>query len=606
MKARMLRFRNKRFLRLFVNNTILVFSGIAVLLTITTVTIYIFANRQLMREVDAANLRGVETALSTIDAVVMASRGAAIRFALDMDVRRLVGNPDFDIRDFDYIQRTTAILHNMRLSLRSQLDYSMFLHLDVNEYSICSRRGGQLSYYHPDRNIADYFNRLRESRPNTRNFTVFRQAYFDVLRAHPVPLLTFYQEIIGLPGSQSFIAVNVDVKALAEYLGGVGLDDSSRFIMIDETGLIIMDTKLVMAGNHISGLIYNESDIEKLLYDLSGSLTTQIDNETKRLSWLSYPRENWTLMQFIPFDAYMESMVALRGFIVAALAVGLMFSGLISLLVTRRLFRPISDIIRIVEDPKSYDEMHDRSGETKSLLISVLQSFQKNIVMEEEMLHKISALRESRAIALQEQINPHFLYNTLQAISWLATAETAKKASDTSKAIITLSEMIRGSMEKTNNFTTVTDELEHFERYMEIVHLRYGEEIDYKCSISPGIEGVKILRITLQPLAENAIIHGLQPKGGVGTVYVDISITEGSLRVCVEDDGEGMSDGALQEYNNMLARKAEDMFVKSHIGLLNLCQRVKLIYGEQYGLKVSRSGHGGLKVEVFMGVEFWT
>jgi len=597
------KFNNKRFFRLFLKNIVLVFSGIATLLLVIAVVIYLFANQQLLHEVDAANMRTMETALSTVDAVVKASQGAVVRFAMDINIQTLDAGIEYNRFDYDFIQRVIIALQNMRLSLRQDLDYSMYIYFENTSYVLCTRRGGQFADFHTDLTINDIYRQKREIVPGMRSFTALRQTFFDVHKENELNFLTFYQEISGYVQNASFVALNVNVNAFADYISGTGYTDGSRFVLINNTGSVILDTNWNVAGYHEYVPGYIEPVLDEILHTERGNLTLNIDGNAMRISWLEYPQENWTIIQFVPFDAYRVSMLTLKNFIIIAIIIGLIFSAIIAFIITVRLFKPISDIIRIIDDPESYDTSYDRSGEIKYILMNVLESFQKNIVLEKEMLQKLSVLRDSRAIMLQEQINPHFLYNTLQAINWLAISETSNEESNTSNAIITLAEIIRVSMEQTDNFTTIFEEVEHFKKYMQIAQLRYGEEINYECNVAPGIEYHKILKITLQPLAENAILHGIQPKGGVGNIYVDIAIRDGDLYVCVEDDGEGMDDFALESFNQMLLNKAEDINITGHIGLFNICQRVKLIYGEQYGVKISRSGHGGFKVEVTMGIK---
>ena len=573
----------------------MVFSGIAVLLAVTTGAVYFFANRQLVQEVDEANLRGVEVALSTIDSVVAGSREMASKLSDDRNVHRLVVGPTPIMPNTYYSQRAIMVLWNMRLNRRHLLDHSIFLYMSGSGYSLCTERGGQYVGYHTDQDIVSNFKQLRSENPNTRDFIVSRQAYFGLVDAQPVQLLTFYHEIRGSLTGDSFVAINVDANALAGYLTGTGQEDGARFIAFDSEGNIFLDTSRELAGCSIDSLIQN--DAEKLLNEPRGNLTIQMDSGIKRLSWLSFPREDWILMKMIPFDAYMVNMLLLRNFIVAAISLGLLFSLVAALVITMRIFRPIADIIRIMENPATFN-MQEEDGEINYLLLNVLNSFQKNIFLEEEMLQKISALRDTRVIALQKQISPHFMYNALQVVSWLAISETKLEDSETSKAVITLAEIIHEVMDQSDNLTTVAKEAQQLLKYMDIIRLWYGEEIVLRLNISPGTEDLKILRITLQPLVENAIQHGIQHNGEKGTVYVDILKKEGDLYVCVEDDGIGMDAPKLEEYNQLL--QIDDLYTNRHIGLLNLCQRVRLAYGEQYGLILSPSKHGGLKVEVNM------
>lgn len=589
---------NKRFLSLFVKNAMLIFSGIAVLLVAVSIIIYVFASRQLVREVDAASRRGLETALSTVDAVLMSSREAAVRLAMDRTVLRLTMGPVPAMPNSDSIRQALDTLRDMRLRQRHLLDHSMFLYMQHSGYSLCTRRGGQFAVYHPDWDIVERFNYLRAENPAMRSFTAFRHAYFGALLDGEVPVLTFYHQVVGTLPEPGFVAINLDVNALASYLRGVDIGGGTRFVMIDGQGSIIMDTDRPVVDRHISSHISSLVGYE--IHGPEGNMTVEIAGDTMRLSWMDFPGEDWTLMKFIPLEDYMVSMHRLRNFIFWSVAISLPFSALIAFLATLRLFRPVSDIIRIVENPSSYSSVSEINSEINLLLMSVLESFQKNIVLEKEMLQKVSALRDSKTIALQKQISPHFLYNTLQVLNWLAIAETKEEDSNTSKAIIALADMVHDSMEYNGNFTTINKEIEHVQKYMEIIHLSYGEEIQLIVNCDQLITENEILRLTLQPLVENAIQHGLQ--ASQGTIYMDIAVRDEQLCISVEDDGTGMDESSMQEYNRML--ESEDIYINQNIGLLNVCQRIKLVYGDEYGINLSKSGHGGLRVEIKMELGF--
>jgi len=216
--------------------------------------------------------------------------------------------------------------------------------------------------------------------------------------------------------------------------------------------------------------------------------------------------------------------------------------------------------------------------------------------------------RQAQYLALQNQINPHFLYNTLEAIRGEALSEGMENIANITEAMATF---FRYTISNMDNLVSLEEELSNAENYFAIQNYRFGERISMQVDIEPGSEAardVKIPKLTLQPIIENAIIHGLEHQVQPGKVSVHIGIVEQRLLIEITDDGVGMSESALEEINRRLLHPetvlpGEEKPRTGGIALINVDNRIKLIFGEQYGLKVSSIKGYGTRVEVSLPVK---
>jgi len=216
--------------------------------------------------------------------------------------------------------------------------------------------------------------------------------------------------------------------------------------------------------------------------------------------------------------------------------------------------------------------------------------------------------RQAQYLALQNQINPHFLYNTLEAIRGEALSEGMENIANITEAMATF---FRYTISNMDNLVSLEEELSNAENYFAIQNYRFGERISMQVDIEPGSEAardVKIPKLTLQPIIENAIIHGLEHQVQPGKVSVHIVIVEQRLLIEITDDGVGMSESTLEEINRRLLHPetvlpSEEKPRTGGIALINVDNRIKLIFGEQYGLKVSSIKGYGTRVEVSLPVK---
>ncbi len=218
----------------------------------------------------------------------------------------------------------------------------------------------------------------------------------------------------------------------------------------------------------------------------------------------------------------------------------------------------------------------------------------------EENKREQENLKKSEMRALQAQIAPHFLYNTLDAIIWLAEA---RKTSEVIVVTRALSNFFRISLSGGQDWITIRQEVDHLEGYLTIQKVRYRDILDYDIQVDESLYNLYILKLVIQPLVENAIYHGIKNRRGGGKLWVTVERRDENLSVRVSDNGAGMPEDRLrmvrQAFDDTGAPDAE-----SGYGLYSVDKRLKLYYNQPEGLKVSSAQGEGTSIEFSVPIQF--
>jgi len=232
-------------------------------------------------------------------------------------------------------------------------------------------------------------------------------------------------------------------------------------------------------------------------------------------------------------------------------------------------------------------------GVSFNVMIGKIRELLDSKIQEQENLKKA----EFRA--LQAQINPHFLYNTLDTIVWMAEAKQNAQVIDIVRA---LSSFFRISLSKGRDWIPIRDEVEHTRSYLTIQKMRYRDILDYTITVDDAVLDSTILKLTLQPLVENALYHGIKNKRNGGTITVRVTAHDDHcVRLEVEDDGIGFTPERLAQILEDTGDDAGELRLKeSGFGLANVNKRIKLFYGRQYGLSIASTYQAGTCVSLLV------
>ncbi|MBI9049485.1 MAG: sensor histidine kinase [Anaerolineaceae bacterium] len=288
---------------------------------------------------------------------------------------------------------------------------------------------------------------------------------------------------------------------------------------------------------------------------------------------------------------------------VAVLFIVILFSIFTAWMISESIYVPIKKLhdvthkithedLAVLVSSSNVDEITEL-GMSFNIMISKIRE------LVDETVHKQDELKKAEMRALQAQINPHFLYNTLDTIIWLSEANKKDTAVD---VVRSLSSFFRVSLSKGCDWVLINKELEHVSSYLAIQKVRYRDILEYRTEIDDSILDGIILKLTLQPLVENALYHGIKNKRTGGTIIVrGIREDEETIRFEVEDNGIGIpKERLLQIATAMQSGNYTDEIGENGYGIFNVDKRVKLFYGEQYGVTIDSEFNQGTLVKVHL------
>ncbi len=318
------------------------------------------------------------------------------------------------------------------------------------------------------------------------------------------------------------------------------------------------------------------------------ALVDSMLNEYIALEITSTAKMSMTLRIIIVITAVVEGLI-----VIAAILVRRKSMKSTAALV-RKPIEKLEEVTAVLADGTLNARITDTDvTELRNLTMQVNNMADRLEAMMKKSEQDAKRLRKAELRTLQAQINPHFLYNTLDAIVWKAEAgETEEVIGLTSS----LSDFFRISLSSGADWIPLSQEKKHIEGYLKIQQTRYRDIMKYEIDIPDEIGHYYILKLLLQPLVENALYHGIKIKRGGGTIYVIAREEKGNLVFCVKDTGCGMTPEQLEELNKRIRKENPNVSEGSGgFGLVNVNMRIRLYYNEPEGLQIT-SGQGGTEV----------
>lgn len=294
---------------------------------------------------------------------------------------------------------------------------------------------------------------------------------------------------------------------------------------------------------------------------------------------------------------YQNSIVVLMWILIMVYVIIISVVWYLAIYIPSTITRPISQLNEVTNKVAQGD-LSVRSDVHEGIEVSQLsESINSMIDKINELLEQVKteqiSLRKAEFNLLQSQINPHFLYNTLDAIVWLAESGEEKKVVS---MVRSLSEFFRTSLNQGKDMVTIREEILHVKSYLEIQQTRYLDIMKYDIDISDRLNEYMIPKITLQPLVENALYHGIKNKRGMGTITITSEAKEDYYIIRIKDDGIGIEEERLAEIRRVISQKErEDSDI---YGLFNVHERIALNFGDEYGVSIESTYKEGTTVEV--------
>ncbi|HHW49792.1 MAG TPA: sensor histidine kinase [Clostridiaceae bacterium] len=412
----------------------------------------------------------------------------------------------------------------------------------------------------------------------------------------------------GKGTSNYLLIVKWKEETISRYLKDSQSISEGRFYFVDSLGNNIFNLANY-SGNYVDNTILPKfiANIQNMEYQSTGYLEIP-DDMGKYLFFSKSDHMDGIALLVLPADYFAEkpllklsaSMYIIMVCIPVVIAVFLLFKKLVLEPVNKvenalvKLVNGKMDIVLDTDQGYFYNPLSVKLNPLISSLRDLIDS-QYN----EKILRKQIQLN-----ALQSQINPHFLYNTLDCIRGQALVEGVETIERMTKA---LSNFFRYSISRKENLVSFREELENVDYYLTIQQYRFVDKFnvikDIDESNCPEILEYKMPKLTIQPIVENAIYHGLETKEEKGTIKISAYMTENRLIINIEDDGQGIKQEMLEAINNSFYSRSRCVFddeSKSGIALLNVDERIKLFFGEKYGLRLFSTYGMGTRVEIVL------
>ncbi|GMX65696.1 sensor histidine kinase [Paenibacillus elgii] len=299
------------------------------------------------------------------------------------------------------------------------------------------------------------------------------------------------------------------------------------------------------------------------------------------------------VISFIPVESLLKETKDLRNFTFGIGFICLISAGALATFFSYRLSRPLAALKNKMLRVEQGSFKQSVKVESQDEIGQLSRSFNRMVEEIDRLVHEVYVIglreKEAELAALQSQINPHFIYNTLESINMLALKRQNDEVSDMVSA---LGRLLRYTVGRNARLVRLREELESAASYVKIQQLRYGERLKVMIDVEESLLGYEVPKLLFQPLVENAIYHGIGDCEEGGTIWIEAVRFEDELLLTVRDDGKGMSEDELQQLRQSLAAtpfSAAETAGEHGLALKNINQRLVLMYGERYGLHVDGS-----------------
>ena len=342
--------------------------------------------------------------------------------------------------------------------------------------------------------------------------------------------------------------------------------------------------------------LFKEKNNKAASYE-DGIYEMKTDGQKENVVVGSVAYTGWKLIGVVPESVQETSINKFRYYIITTILILVMMLLQVNRFISRKISRPIRELdesVKAYEAGAMPDIYIGGSAEIRHLGYSVQKSYEQIETLMKEIIQQQTERRKSELDALQSQINPHFLYNTLESITWMIEAQRNKEAV---VMISELAKLLRVSLSRGKTIISIGDELQHGRSYMNIQRVRYKERFKVEFLIDEEIKNYCIVKLVIQPLLENAIYYGVgnMDEDDDGQILVRGEKKGEDIYISIEDNGMGMPEDIR---DNILTDNSKVPKHGSGVGVINVHSRIRLMFGPEYGLEVYSELDEGTKVVI--------
>ena len=498
------------------------------------------------------------------------------------------------IKESDVSEQEKEIIEGMNLLYEANRDNLRSIAIYNNYGSLIAAEPIASQKEDPDVTRQDWFQRAVNEMENLHFSTPHIQNLFDdaSYRYYWVISLSRVVELTDRGVSQlGVLLVDMDFTAISRMMKQINAADNGQYYYLcDSEGKIIYHPRQIQ----ISDGIYSENSKTAAGYK-EGVHDEFFGGERRKVVVNTISYTGWKLVGVIPYSTFTSGMVDIRYFIIILMFLMVMMLVVINRVVSVRISRPILKLNKSVMEYEAGEKPEIYIGgsqEIRHLGYSIQKSYEQIDTLMKEIVLEQTERRKSELDALQSQINPHFLYNALESITWMVEGERNDEAVF---MISQLAKLFRISLSKGRTVITIKDELQHAESYMNIQKIRYKNTFSIAFEVDEPLYSYCTVKLILQPILENAINYGVSGMDDCGEIRVTGRLEGETVILAVSDNGMGMTE---EEVDLVLTDSNRIHKHGSGVGLVNVNNRIQILFGKEYGLKIESEPDEGTTVSI--------
>jgi len=391
--------------------------------------------------------------------------------------------------------------------------------------------------------------------------------------------------------------INLDQTVVARLLRSAPLERSGYVLLVDEAGRVIAGPPEWETNAPLADTLPGIGAFRKL----SGVFDYGEGAGTMTVLYKKMPSVPWTLVGVIPSREYRAQNEYFLTLTAAAVMIAMLLVIVLVVFLVQKVTNPLSALTKFLMQASPDEPLPalpvTSIDEVGQLVISYNKLSSRIVKLTDEVKRNEALKKEADMLALQVQINPHFLYNTLSSIQWLARAHKDAKLSGMVKS---LSDFLRFSLNRGEEYCSVEQEIAHVKHYVHIQSIRYPDKFHFRVDAAPEALEATILKLVLQPLVENAMLHGILKTEGIGDIRIAVERTDAGLRFEVADNGVGIPREKLERLRSLLPASPLAVLGRAErqesYGLRNVHNRLLLHYGSGAGLEIDSAEGEGTRV----------
>ncbi len=509
-----------------------------------------------------------------------------------VNTKKILNSSKYSFEDYK-VSNTIKFLLNAPSNSKPYI-HSVYTYFNNSDKHFITTTNGVVSldsFY----DVSWYESYLKQDK-DIRIWTEQREVHQYSFEKKPLKVITIYMKLYssGMETSDGLLVMNLRQSYMEGILNTLStLSGQSLLVVNEKNDIVLKNSDCIEIKN---------SDIKEIVQNEDTNFFLKMQNSNSNLvSLLRSDKFSWKFISIIPHDELYKIPIMLFKLTSFLLFISFLLGLSLTYYLTKKNHKHIYSIISIIESAERELPLPSLPSKIKDeyayIVHNILKTFIEQSYLKIQLSEKKYKLQAMELLALQSQMNPHFLFNTLETIYW-KTFSFNGKPNELSYMIENLSDILKYSLGGSSEKVTLEEEIRYAMSYLEIQKVRYRSKFDVVWKYDENaIKHYKVIKLLLQPLIENSIYHGIKEKDGKSKIKIRVDLKQSFLRISVIDSGMGITSEKMEIIRANLKELKEN---SEHIGLYNTNKRLILTYGEPWGIKILSKEGLGTAVYVFI------